>query len=85
MRPRCRPLTSVKKARKPYWGILEADEGFLVGWHEAEAEIGGQRRPSALNGAQENGEGTKKGEVSEYPTKGMRRGGETAGVERKLR
>ena len=37
-------------------GVHEAAEGFMVRWHEDEAELSGHRRASAVGGVQENGE-----------------------------
>ena len=77
--------TAAKKAGKWYRGILEAAEWFMVRWHEAEAELSRQRRASAVDGVQGNGGGGGNTRMAENPTKGMRRGGGTGGVEGKLR
>ena len=74
--------TPAKKAEKWYRGILEAAARFMVGWREPEAEMSRQCRASAVGDVQGNG---ATGGVAENTTKGMRRGGGTGGVERKLR
>ncbi|MEP5351924.1 MAG: hypothetical protein ABJZ75_06195 [Luteolibacter sp.] len=76
--------TAAKKAGKWYRGILEAAERFMVRWHEAEAELSRQRRASAVGGVQGMGGWAATRGVAENPTKGMRRGGGTGGVEGKL-
>ena len=79
-------FTAAKKAGKWSRGILEAAERFMVRWHEAGAEITGQRHGPAVDSVQGNGGGGgNRRRGTENPTRGMRRGGGTGEVEGKLR
>ena len=72
---------AAKKAGKWYRGVLEEAERFMVRWHEDKAQLSRQRRASAEGGVQENEGRGATGAVAENPTKGMRGGGGTGGVE----
>ena len=61
--------TAAKKAGKWYRGVLEAAERFMVKWHEDEAQLGRQRRASAVGGARGNG-GRGGGNRSRKPDQG---------------
>ena len=50
-------VTAANKAGKWYRGVFEAAERFMVGWHEAEAELSRQRRASTVGGVQGNAGG----------------------------
>ena len=58
-------------------GVLEAAGRVMVRWHEDEAQLGRQRRASAVPKGMGGGGAT--GGVEENPTKGMRGKGATTG------